>query len=147
MKKPATYSWWREAVKTEMIRRGVVTQKGPPAERAVERLMRESESGPTACVPSPKELWEGGETPTEFVKHEFLSHLRTEATERRLIMSHLRKMVGHRIVSVEMKDGCPTAIVEGWTPLSAERRTVKFGAVPGHVEFSKPTPCPRRKDR
>lgn len=143
-----SYFAWREAVKTEMVKRGVVTKKGAAAEREVERVLRESEAGPLACVPSPKELWRDGETPKAFVKHEYLSHLRTEARERRLIMSALKKMVGHKIVSVHLQDGYPVAVVEGPTPLyGPERRSIKFGVVPGHVEFSAPKLYRRRKER
>jgi hypothetical protein len=60
-----TYQEWREAVKTEMQRRD------PKKSRLqAEARMKNAEEGPTASVPSPKELFETGESPVDFVANE-----------------------------------------------------------------------------
>jgi hypothetical protein len=135
--KRLTYAAWRAAVLRGMIARDIAKSITD-----AERILRESERGPTACVPSPKELWRDGEWPEAFVQHEYLSHQRTETSERKMIMDYLKKLVGGTIVSASLVDGIPIMLVEcAAAPCrrGKKRHSIKFSAVPGHVEFKETT--------
>jgi hypothetical protein len=118
---------------TELFEQGIA-EDGADAER----ILRGSERGPTACVPSPKELWRGGEPPSEFVRHEYLT-TRTEQSEAKLLLSQLKRLVGSTLVSAEIKDGVLVVLVARANTrfLKRDAHLIRFSAVPGHVEITK----------
>lgn len=83
-----TYAAWRHEVLLELRRRGLTLEK-------VKRALRSSEDGPTATVPTTRELWRGGEPPADFVANEWYQGRRSKRPAKPTARRPSRLVKGH----------------------------------------------------